>query len=94
MIAFNRQGKTLWRFNTDNLLVNNSVLALFFDRDGNLWAGSNSGLSLIHAGAPFSLLTHTTPPLGMVFDVLGRSGGLYIATNQQAFLYRDNSSCP
>lgn len=94
VIAFNRQGKTLWRFNTDNLLVNNSVLALFFDRDGNLWAGSNSGLSLIHAGAPFSLLTHTTPPLGMVFDVLGRSGGLYIATNQQAFLYRGQQLLP
>lgn len=88
VIALNRQGQVMWRFNTANQLVNNSILALFFDHDNNLWAGSDTGISLIHSGSPFSLLTHTTPALGMVFDVLCRTDALYIATNQRTFLYQ------
>ena len=51
VIAFNRQGKVVWRFDTSNQLINNSILALFFDRDNNVWAGSDTGISLIHSGA-------------------------------------------
>ena len=94
VIAFNRQGKVVWRFDTSNQLINNSILALFFDRDNNVWAGSDTGISLIHSGAPFSLLTHTTPALGMVFDVFSRADALYIATNQRTFIYRQQHLQP
>lgn len=94
VIALNRKGEEKWHYNTTNQLVNNSILALFFDHDNNVWAGSDTGLSLILTGAPFSLLTHTTPALGMVFDVYCRADALYIATNQRTFLFQQQRLTP
>ncbi len=87
-------GNIKWQYNTSNQLVNNSILALYFDSENNVWVGSDTGLSLIHTGAPFTLLGNTAMQLGMVYDVLPSPRGLYIATNQRTFLYSQRQLQP
>ena len=86
-------GKTRWHFNQSNNLNNNSVLDLFADVDGNLWAALDIGIALIYAHSPFSLLYpgHAGPTIGMVYDVMPTDDGIYIASNQAAWRF-DNAT--
>lgn len=87
--AIDKKGKEKWHYDVNNGLYNNSVLRLFCDRDNNVWAALDIGITLIHTGSPYSILipSHDSPSFGMVYGVSVFNNNLYIATNQSAFLY-------
>lgn len=88
--GIDRRGRLRWHYNTRNLLANNTVLRLFCDRYNNVWAALDAGLALIHTGAPYTLLTNSEQPLGMVYDVYATPTDLFIATNQITWRYGNN----
>jgi ligand-binding sensor domain-containing protein/DNA-binding CsgD family transcriptional regulator len=56
IVILDRQGKP-WAFlNKKNGLQNNSILTLFTDRQGNLWAGTENGIDYIQVNSPYSFL--------------------------------------
>lgn len=87
--GISQQGKLLWNFNMGNRLHNNSVLRLFTDRDDNVWACLDNGISLIHTGSPYSILTPdvNAASLGMVYGLDWVGDNMYIATNIGAYRY-------
>ena len=75
-------GRLRWHYNMTQRLQNNTVLGLFADRNNNVWVALDTGIALVHTGSPFSLLSSTTTPLGMVYDICILPASMYIATNQ------------
>lgn len=89
VMAFDNNGNLLWRYNTASLLDNNTVLGLYCDRQNNIWVACDIGIALVHSGSPYSALGDNFHPLGMVFDIMNTTAGLYVATNQATYLYRN-----
>ena len=67
-------------------LANNTVLSLAEDRDGNLWAGTDNGISLINLTAPLRRYTDVSGQLGTVYAAATFKGRLYLGTNQGLFV--------
>ena len=90
--AIDKEGRLLWKENTDSRLQNNTVLGLYCDADNNVWAALDEGIAYIQNN---SLVYYYEPPyrkIGMVYDVLVKEDEAYIASNQG--LYRIRNRAP
>ena len=47
VLVMNKSGRVIQRISRHEGLQNNNVISVFFDKDGNLWAGLNNGISFI-----------------------------------------------
>ena len=90
--AIDLKGNLKWHYNSDTGLLNNSVLSLFCDRDNNIWAALDNGISLIHTGVPYSIMTpeRGEAMLGMIYDVSIIGDYTLLATNQGLYYYNKN----
>lgn len=87
--ALDKQGRLLWKVNTDNKLQNNTVLKLYCDEDNNIWTALDEGIAYIHNN---SLIYYYEPPfrkIGMVYDILVKEDEAYIASNQGLYWLKD-----
>ena len=76
--AIDKEGRLLWKENTDSRLQNNTVLGLYCDADNNVWAALDEGIAYIQNN---SLVYYYEPPyrkIGMVYDVLVKEDEAYI----------------
>lgn len=90
--ALNKQGRLLWKVNTENKLQNNTVLKLYCDEDNDIWAALDEGIAYIHNN---SLIYYYEPPshkIGMVYDVLVKEDEAYIASNQGLYWLKDGKT--
>ena len=87
--AIGKDGKAKWHYNIETGLQNNSVLRLFCDRDNNIWAALDNGISLIHTGSPYSIMIpeRGEPTLGMIYDLEIIGNNMFIASNQGVYKY-------
>lgn len=85
--SFNNKGEVLWNINRNNGLYNNTVLALFNDRNNNIWVGLDNGVSNIRINSPFAIYEPKEPQIGLVEDILFHDNVIYLATNQGVYLY-------
>ncbi len=69
-------------------LQNNTVLSLFQDQDGNLWAGLDKGLDLLALSAPMRFSIDRSGNLGAVYTACEFQNTLYLGTNQGLFYKR------
>jgi DNA-binding CsgD family transcriptional regulator len=72
-------------FNRVNKLQNNTVLALFEDRDGNVWLGLDKGIDLLALSDPFEYYEDSRGQIGTVYAAAVYEGYLYIGGNQGLF---------
>ena len=70
-----------------NGLSNNTVLGLFEDHNGNLWAGLDRGLDLIVRSEPLRYYQQSDQPIGAVYAAATYGGYFYLGTNQGLFYY-------
>lgn len=89
LFAINHKGEQLWHINRFNGLNNNTILALFNDRDNSLWAALDNGISNIRINSPFSFYEPTGIQIGLVEDILTFNNSLYLATNQGVYNYSE-----
>ena len=87
--ALNSEGHLLWHYNVENGLLNNSVLHLSCDRDGNIWAALDNGVALIHTSTSFSILVpdRNDMQVGMIYDIFIAPEQVMMATNQGFYSY-------
>ena len=87
--AVGMDGRMKWHYNIETGLQNNSVLRLFCDRDNNIWAALDNGISLIHTGVPFLIMIpeRGEPALGMIYDLEIVDSDMFIASNQGVYKY-------
>ncbi|MDR9458346.1 MAG: histidine kinase [Salegentibacter sp.] len=83
------RGEILHHFNQENGFLNNTVLRLFSDRNNNIWAALDNGLSVVNLDSPFKIYQDLYGKLGSVYTSFQNSEYLYLGTNQGLF-YRRN----
>jgi len=90
LLAINRKGEKRWHINRTNGLNNNTVLALYSDREHSIWAALDNGISNIRTNSPFTFYEPTETQIGLVEDILTFNDKLYLATNQGVYNYPVN----
>jgi hypothetical protein len=87
--AINTNGHCMWHYNVENRLYDNTVLRLFIDRENNIWAALDIGISLIHTGIPLTILRtdNFNQPIGMVYGMSIADKNAYIGTNLSVWRY-------
>ncbi|NLC50389.1 MAG: hypothetical protein GX762_08505, partial [Bacteroidales bacterium] len=85
--AITNKGKLAWHINRKNGLNNNTVLGLYKDKVGNLWAALDNGISNIQLHYDISIFEPSDIQIGMVEDMLITESKTYVATNQGVYLY-------
>ena len=88
LYLFTPKGTLSTHLNFLNGLSNNTVLSLFEDRSGNLWAGLDRGLDLIVRSQPLRYYHQPGQPIGAVYAAASFGDYTYLGTNQGLF-YRD-----
>ena len=92
LFVINNKGEKLWHINRANGLNNNTVLALYSDRDLSIWAALDNGISNIRTNSPFSFFEPTANQIGLVEDILTHNNRLYLATNQGVYHYAEDEN--
>ncbi len=88
IFILDKSGELLINLNSSNYLQNNTVLALFMDRRGNIWAGLDRGINYIKLDSEIEFYTDPTGKSGSVYAAALTDETLWIGTNQGLFRYR------
>lgn len=78
----NLQSGQEMHLNTYSGLQNNTVLSMFFDRDGNLWLGLDKGIDLIELSSTEYSLFGNSDRFGSGYASAVYEGELWLGTNQ------------
>ena len=89
LFAIDRKGNKLWHVSRSNGLNNNTILALYSDREHNIWAALDNGISYIRTQSPFTFFEPSDVQIGLVEDILFHRDNLYLATNQGIYHYSE-----
>ncbi len=63
-------------------LLNNTLLAVTEDEEGNVWGGLDNGIAVINKESPFRLFVDTFGKIGTVYCALVVDGFMYLGSNQ------------
>lgn len=85
LVLTNQRGEILYKINQKNGLQNNTVLSLFEDEKGNVWAGLDNGISMLALSSPFKYFEDLEGKIGTVYDIITFQNTLYLATNHGVF---------
>jgi len=70
-----------------NVLMNNSILSIGFDKENDLWLGLDNGIAHVEVNSPISIFYDNSGILGSVYSVATTSKGYLIASNHGVFEY-------
>jgi ligand-binding sensor domain-containing protein len=85
ILIYDQQGNLVFHLNKQNGLQHNTVLDVFMDSDGLLWAGLDNGIDLINPESNLTFYYDPTGELGSVYAMQIRDNMLYAGTNQGLF---------
>ncbi len=86
-------GQCDYHINSFTGMQNNSVLSLFYDAGGNVWAGLDRGIDYITIKSPMVTLFGSDKMYGTGYTSIVYDGKLYLGTNQGLYYidFKDNS---
>ncbi len=79
---FNPAGSFTYHINKINGLQNNTILALYEDKAGDLWVGMDRGIDLVQLSNPLRYYRDINGKFGTVFTTISLNNTLYLGTNQ------------
>lgn len=79
------QTQRVYNLNASRGLLNNTVLSLAFDRQGNVWLGQDNGIAYVMLDMPFLNLLGQQQSIGTGYASLLQGQTLYLGTNQGLF---------
>ncbi|MBP1669387.1 MAG: transcriptional regulator [Bacteroidetes bacterium] len=88
ILIYDQQGILVFHLNKQNGLQHNTVLDVFMDSDGSLWAALDNGIDLISPESNLTFYYDPTGVLGSVYAMQIRDNILYAGTNQGLFYSR------
>ena len=95
IFLFDQEGRYILNFNQENGLQNNTVLSLFTDKQGQLWAGLDNGIDLVDLHSRITFFKDIKGKIGAVYSVLLYNDILFAGTNKGLFYSRiENQSDP
>lgn len=78
---YNFENQHLTHFKQPSIL-NNTILSVYCDSQGNLWSGLDNGLSVINLNNKVQIFSDIYGEIGTVYCSLKHNGILYLGTNQ------------
>lgn len=72
-------------YNEATGLPNNTVLSMHYDRNGDLWAGHDVGVSRIQLTLPIETFTNNSLPIGSGYVLSTTGNKMYLGTNRGLF---------
>lgn len=89
LVVLDAEGNMQFQLEQRNGLQNNTVLALYEDRQGDLWVGLDQGVDLVAFSNPLRYYTDKYGQLGTLYTAaLHQRTDLYVGTNQGLFRSR------
>ncbi|MGO4773275.1 LuxR C-terminal-related transcriptional regulator [Flavobacterium sp. W22_SRS_FK3] len=93
VVGTGNRGVFIYDFNSDtyknidrkNVLMNNSILSIGFDKENDLWLGLDNGIAHVEINSPISIFYDNSGVLGSVYSVATTNNGYLIATNHGIF---------
>jgi len=85
VFIFKQNGDLVYHVNSSNGLQNNTVLALFEDKDQNLWIGLDKGIGLLKTNVNRLLYHDHSGILGTVYTTAVLDSFFYVGTNQGVY---------
>lgn len=93
VVGTGNKGVFIYDFNTNtfknidrnNVLMNNSVLSIGFDKEDDLWLGLDNGIAHVEINSPISFFYDNSGILGSVYSVATIDKGYLIASNHGIF---------
>ncbi len=85
LIVINKQGEIIQHINKDKGLLNNTVLQVFEDKNGQLWLALDNGINFLEINSPFTYFRDGMGIEGTGYDAKLFNGNIYLATNQGLF---------
>lgn len=93
VVGTGNKGVFIYDFNTNtfknidrnNVLMNNSVLSIGFDKEEDLWLGLDNGIAHVEVNSPISFFYDNSGILGSVYSVATIDKGYLIASNHGIF---------
>ncbi len=82
VVMYNPSTGAMSYSNIETGMQNNTVLSLYFDRDGNLWAGLDNGIDYILCNSPVANLIGASTNLGAGYASFISGNTLWLGTNQ------------
>lgn len=86
--VLDKLGQLVYQLNQKNALSNNTVLHLYEDKTGLLWAGLDNGISLTEIQSPVISYQDKIGSIGTTYAGVVFDNKLYIGTNQGVFYSR------
>jgi AraC family chitin signaling transcriptional activator len=95
VVGTGNRGVFIYDFNSDsykninrnNVLMNNSILSIGFDKENDLWLGLDNGIAHVEVNSPISFFYDNSGVLGSVYSVATIKGGYLIASNHGVFQF-------
>ncbi|MFA9188334.1 histidine kinase [Flavobacterium sp. FBOR7N2.3] len=84
---FDLTTNTYKNIDRDNVLMNNSILSIGFDKENDLWLGLDNGIAHVEINSPISIFYDNSGILGSVYSVATTNKGYLIASNHGVFEY-------
>ncbi|MFA9191252.1 histidine kinase [Flavobacterium sp. FZUC8N2.13] len=81
---------TFKNIDRDNVLMNNSILSIGFDKENDLWLGLDNGIAHVEINSPISIFYDNSGILGSVYSVATTNKGYLIASNHGVFEYESS----
>ena len=93
VLGTGNKGVYIYDFKTDshknidrnNVLMNNSILSIGFDKENDLWLGLDNGIAHVEVNSPISIFYDNSGILGSVYSVATTKKGYLIASNHGLF---------
>ena len=84
LIISDTNGQVVFHINKEKGLLNNTVLSIGSDQQGNLWLGLDNAISLIHFSSPLTFIKNYVD-IGSGYVSARFGDNLYLGTNQGLF---------
>lgn len=78
-------------WNKGSGLLNNTVLSLFEDPQGNVWLGLDNGIALIELNSPFSKIDRFNGVEGTGYAALSLEGQVFLGTNLGLYTRKEDT---
>lgn len=85
LIVLDQFGKSLYEIGSNNGLKNNTVLAIYGDKDDNLWLGLDNGIICINDKSSIFSYSDSLNEIGTIYTTAYLKDTLYIGTNVGLF---------
>ena len=92
LIHLTADGNFDYEINQKKGLINNTVLAIYEDKNQNVWLGLDNGISAINTNTAFKVYTDNDGTIGSVYASAKVGDFIYLGTNQGLFYKNLNES--